>query len=176
MKAKTASPTTFAAALMRALLALMFVSVAARAHDADFALTSMEWNDQAGALEVIHRLHTHHAFDAAAIEQRGGGDFAGTESLAALGLYVEKRFAIADGDDAPIKLDFVGAKIEGDYVFVYQEAPLETAPTELRVRNDILVDLRPSQVNQVNVRLNSVNRTLVFDDNRRGKHQVVGGQ
>ncbi|MEM9169315.1 MAG: DUF6702 family protein [Pseudomonadota bacterium] len=146
------------------------IAGAARAHDADYALTSVAWNADAGSLEVIHRIHTHQAFDAAA--STAGNDapatFNGTKSLAALGLYVEKRFELTDGAGAPIPLEFVGAEIEGDYVLVYQEAARDAPPATIRVRNDILADLRPRQINHVNVMLDGPKRTLVFNEDRRG--------
>ncbi|MGF1543480.1 MAG: DUF6702 family protein [Parvularculaceae bacterium] len=151
------------------LLAIATAPLAARAHDANFALTSVEWNRRASAVEVIHRLHAHHALDSATAELgRGAEGFASAESLAALGLYIAQRFALADASGAPIALEFIGAEIEGDYIVVYQEAQLPAPPTALRVRSDILADLSPDQVNHVNVSIDGEKRTLVFDESRRG--------
>ncbi|MEM7568488.1 MAG: DUF6702 family protein [Pseudomonadota bacterium] len=161
------------ALLLGALLGWFGLLSAAQSHDARYALTTIDWNTDAKVLEVVHRLHTPHAFEAAALVQgTPNGEFQGTRSLAALGLYVDQRFSITDPQQGALVLGFVGAEVEGDYVFVYQEVRCENAPQVLAVRDDILADLQPSQINQVNIRLGEDSSTLVFTQATRGKALV----
>ena len=147
-----------------AMLAVI-APVSLRAHDADFALTTIEWNEAEDTLEIIHRLNTHHAFDAAALALTpSDGDFMSLKNLAALGLYVERHFALFDAQGIAIELEFVGAETQGDYALVYQEAKLVRAPDVLGVRNDILKDVQPGQINHVNITRRGKTRTLIFAD------------
>ncbi|MEO0412121.1 MAG: DUF6702 family protein [Pseudomonadota bacterium] len=133
------------------------------AHDAAFALTTIEWNDAAGALEIIHRLHTHDAAHAAMLTQdTADHSVMGPKNLAALGLYVERRFGLFNNQGIPIEVEFVGAEMQGDYALVYQEAALKRAPASLGVRNDLLNDIQSDQINHVNITLHEQTRTLVF--------------
>lgn len=155
--------------LQRLKAALVLISallhvVSAQAHDADFALTSITWNADTRALEIIHRLHTHHAFDGAALILRQS-KLAGTgpKEMAALGLYIERHFTVADGDGQALTPVFVGAELEGDDALVYQEVALPAAPTQLTIVNTILTALRPGQINHVTVAMPGIKKTLVFN-------------
>lgn len=156
-------------ATLQILISWGYAPISAQAHDAPYVLTSLEWNARTSSLEVIHRLHMHQALDAAAIDEHGSNIAVKYSSLAAVALYVEERFRVVDAESAPIQFLFVGAEVQGDYIFVYQEAILDDAPYNLRVRNDILTDQYANQVNQVNVMFMGKSRTLIFDKSNRGQ-------
>lgn len=135
------------------------------AHRAHSALTTIEWNARRSVLEVTHRLHAHDA-EATLVDVMGvvRPTLDDLETLARLALYVEARFALADGDGGEIALTLLGAEAEGLTAFIYQEASLEDAPQALRIRCDILRDVFESQVNQVNWRVGEDVRTATFSD------------
>ncbi|MDX2411204.1 MAG: hypothetical protein QNK34_04530, partial [Woeseiaceae bacterium] len=61
----------------------------------------------------------------------------------------------------PLALELVGAELDGDYALIYQEYPGQL-PSEIAVRDDILRDLFPQQVNRVNVTTEAGTQSLVF--------------
>ena len=152
-----------------ALAAALAAAVSANAHRAPGSLTSVRWNAQSGKTEIVHRLHSHDA-------ELGVGTIVGITDLSVLSLegrayialYVEERFTIA-GPDGRLNLDLIGAELAADHVLVYQEWPGRLTG-KIRVRDDILRDVFPAQVNQVNIDDGGTVRTLAFagDDGWRG--------
>jgi len=143
--------------------ATLVAAAGAPAHRAPGSLTSIEWNAESAKTEIVHRLHSHDA-------ELGVGEAAGVPDLsvlslegrATIALYVEERFAIAQGEDQ-IRLDLVGAELVADHLLVYQEWPAQLSGS-IRVRNDILRDVFPTQINQVNIADNGTVRTLAFSE------------
>ncbi|OYQ31700.1 hypothetical protein CHU95_21430 [Niveispirillum lacus] len=131
---------------------LMGFARTANAHRAKAALTLVTWNKAAGLLEIDHALHAH---DAEVALSRTGGvgapDLSRLEDQARLALYVEARFALTLPDGLTLPLKILGAELLGDNIHVYQEVPLTALPARLLVRNMILRDIFPTQINQVNV-------------------------
>lgn len=151
------------------LTAILAAAVSANAHRAPGSLTSVRWNAQSGKTEIVHRLHSHDA-------ELGVGTMVGVADLSVLSLegrayialYVEERFKIA-GPDGRLNLDLIGAELAADHILVYQEWP-GRLPGKIRVRDDILRDAFPAQINQVNIDDGGTVRTLAFsgDDGWRG--------
>lgn len=147
----------------RAAIAVMLLGIAlsSAAHREPGSLTSIEWNETAGKTEIIHRLHSHDA-------ELGIGAILGIPDLSVLdlegraniALYVEERFHIADkGGD--LVLDLIGAELAGDHILIYQEFA-GRLPTAIKVRDDILRDAYPAQVNQVNIKDGQATHSLIF--------------
>ena len=153
------------------LHAIVVLALAASAH-ADRqpgSLSTIKTNPSSGDIEIIHRLHNHdaelgvmtiHADRTLSLDQLRG--------RAQLALYIEERFFIAgliDGEvGAPLEIELIGAELDGEFVLVYQELKGEL-PLQLAVRNDILRDVFPEQVNHVNISLGGEIRSLTFKDN-----------
>lgn len=135
------------------------------------SLSTVKKSASTGNVEVIHRLHNHDA-ELGIMAARDDRSLSLDQLLgrAQLALYVEERFLLAtivDGEiGAPLDLQLIGAELEGEYVLVYQEysGPL---PAELAVRNDILRDVFPEQINHVNIALGGNVRSLTFKDKDR---------
>ncbi len=146
-----------------AVAMLLAAAPQALAHRAKAALATVAWNERTSSLEVTHRLHAHDAREALArVTDLPRPDLDTVEARARLGLYVEERFTLAHPGGEALPLELVGAALEGDYVFVFQEAALESPPDALEVRCEVLQDVFPDQVNTVNVELGGPVRTLVF--------------
>lgn len=132
------------------------------------SLSTIKIGASSGNIEIIHRLHSH---DAELGIMTAMNDLSlsidDLEGQAQLALYVETRFAVAaiDGDEigAPLALDLIGAEVDGDYVLVYQEFS-GSLPPNIAVRNDILRDVFPEQVNHVNIAINQRVYSLTFKD------------
>lgn len=143
------------------VLLLALAATVAHAHRAPGSLTTIEFNESTDKVEVVHRLHSHDA-------ELGVGKVIGDprlratdlESRAKIALYVEAHFAIRAGGEI-LPLELVGAEVAGDYLLVYQERE-GRLPARIAVRDDILRDAFPGQVNQVNVTDGELVRTLAF--------------
>jgi len=152
------------------LLATLFAATTCLAHRVPECMTTIERNPNTGTIEIVHRLHAHDAEQALAAALRKPQLTLDTlEAQAQLALYVEKRFQIVDrASGKPIELKLIGAELDGDDILVFQESntPL---PRSLAMRNDVLRETLPNQVNTVNISLDSQMRTLVFAKEDRWK-------
>lgn len=159
---RSTHPVRVGAAARRwlAFFALLF-AVSTPAHRAPGSLTTVEWNEQTGRTEIVHRLHSHDAeLGVGELLDQPGLSVLSLEGRATIALYVEERFAIL-GEGRRLPLDLVGAELVADFLLVYQEWP-DRLPTAVKVRNDILRDAFPAQVNEVNLAHRGVVRTLKF--------------
>lgn len=121
-------------------IVLISVSSLAFAHRGHGSWTEMDWvNDR---FEITHQIHLADAIrllEAMRVE----APIDSMEALALLALYVEARFAM-HRDGAPVLLDTLGAEIDDDFLYVFQEwvTPLpETMPT---ITSEVLLDIEPS--------------------------------
>ena len=146
--------------------ALLLIAAASHADRQPGSLSTVKFNTVSGNVEIIHRLHNHDA-ELGIMTVLDDRTLTLDELIgqAQLALYVEQRFNIAtvngDAVGAPLDLELVGAEPDGEFVLIYQElkGPL---PTRIAVRDDILRDVFPEQVNQVNIAAAGKVRSLVF--------------
>ncbi len=144
-------------------LALLASPGLALAHRAQSALTTVTWNARTRALEVVHRLHIHDALQALMEKTAfAAPDLTSVEARARLTLYVADRFALQHDDGAPIPLKALGAELDGDHVYIFQESYPDRIPQTLLIGCSYLQDVFPAQVNQVNAALGGPTRTLTF--------------
>ena len=148
------------------MLVLVLAATAASAHRMPGSLSTIKANPNTGGVEVIHRLHNHDA-EIGIITILNDRSFSLEQLLgrAQLALYVEERFLLAAVDNgsigAPLELELIGAELDGEFVLVYQELNGEL-PNEIAVRDDILRDVFPDQVNHVNIAIGGEVRSLTF--------------
>ena len=68
------------------------------------------------------------------------------------------------GAEGPLDIGLVGAELVGNYVFIYQEW-IEPLSANIFIKNDILREIYPLQINQVNIISGDSIRTLIFTEN-----------
>jgi len=141
------------------------------AHRLPGSLTSISVNQSTGVVEIVHRLHYHDAETGLAqLLGMPGFSLNTVEGRARLALYVEERFAVADQSsgepDQLLQLNLVGAEADGEFMLVYQEYNGQL-PGRLAIRNDILRDIFPAQVNQVNLSIGQHVKSLTFSGKDR---------
>ena len=140
------------------------------AHRQPEALTAISYNPNTESTEIVHQLHAHDAEQV--LEDLPNAEKTTIDSLegkARLALYVEERFALADQSGNPLTgVKLLGAELEGDTLYAYQEYA-KALPQTFRIRNDILRDTFPDQVNTVNVHTEAGIRTLVFSGKDKWK-------
>jgi len=148
------------------LFSCVMVTGIAAAHRMPGSLSTIKPNPNTGAIEVIHRLHNHDAeLGVITILNDRSMTLEQLVGRAQLALYVEERFLVAAVEDgsvgAPLSLELIGAELDGEFILVYQELKGEMPP-EIAVRNDILRDVFPDQVNHVNIAVGGEVRSLTF--------------
>ena len=142
---------------------LTALTVSAFAHREPGILTTIEWNNSIERTEIIHRIHTHDAeLGVAMVDNLPLLSVGNTEGMARIALYVENHFSILS-EESSLDIELVGAELIGDYIFVYQEwrNPLST---NIFIKNEILREIYPLQINQVNIISEGNIRTLTFTE------------
>jgi len=142
----------------RVLLCLLLTIICTNgfAHQQKTAVTRILFNASTGNIEVMHRFLLHDAEHAAGVVFGQAQDLIeSADSRALFGSYVINRFSIevidGSGDSTALRLDYVGEEIDGQFLWVYQEAEQIADVKGLRVVNLALRDVWPDQVNLVNI-------------------------
>ena len=115
---------SFAPSLGGAFLSLFMMS--SNAHEQKTAVTRILFNPSSENIEVMHRFLVHDAEHAAGqIFGVGQNLLESADSRALFSSYVVNRFSIdaelSTGEEIEMTLDYVGAEIEGQFLWVYQE-------------------------------------------------------
>jgi hypothetical protein len=123
-----------------ALLLLVFSGTAC-AHRGHAVWTDITWAGD--RFEIVHRMHLA---DAISVNRFMGGREAieAPRSLARVALYVEERFhrLPESGVDRP-RFETIGAEIEDDFIFVYQEWVTDLPERFPGLTNRVLLDIEP---------------------------------
>lgn len=151
--------------LFRVLIAaaLLCLGSAAAAHRFHAGIADISFNARTGSTEIVH---TYMAHDIEALLANLYGrqfDLTDPEDQDVLRKYVEPRFQLRGMDNAPLKLRWVGVTIDPTNVTIYQEIEQTPLWKASALRNAILVDFLPDQVNTVNLNEGNAVRTLTFD-------------
>ena len=158
LEIRTSAVTVATAALCVAALAF--------AHRMPGSISTVKRGASGDTIEIIHRLHTHDAeLGVAATLGKRNVSLETLVDRAQLALYVEERFLIAEYANGKIgnrlALELIGAEVDGEFVLVYQEFAGEL-PVEIAIRDSILRDVFPGQVNHVNVAIGGEVRSVTF--------------
>ena len=154
-------------ALSRRLVLLgggaVLLAPAAFAHRVEACFTTIEWNDAASTIEVVHRMHQHDAEVAigAAAGSNVDVDITKVRNQARAALYAEGRFQVSVAGKT-LAFDIVGAELRDDSVWIYRETKWAAAPAELVIADTILRDVFPAESNVVNVKMGARVRSVVF--------------
>ncbi len=143
------------------VLLMVFVVHTADAHRLSQSMTEIDWSPDRATLEIVHSVHLDDAM--LLLAQLGAPDGElDIETQAKLMLYTESHFELAQKGQ-PLELEPVGAQIQGDYLWIYQERGMAQYPRELEVTVTFMHALDAAQQNQVNLRIGDHVRTLRFD-------------
>ena len=145
-----------------ALCAALFLShTPASAHRAKTVFTIVEYAKDSGNIEVTHSIHMHDAQKA--LQHITGSLNPSMEQLefqARMLLHIAKFFTVKTDGEA-VKLENIGAEVEGDHIFFYFESAPVNKPKAISIRNDIYMDIFPDQVNQTNMKVDALIRTII---------------
>ena len=139
------------------------------AHEQKTAVTRILFNESTGNIEVMHRFFMHDAEHAAGVVFGEAQNLMeSADSRKFFSNYVINRFAIAaedsGGETTLLNLEYVGEEIEGQFLWVYQEAKQLKDLSALFVVHVALRDIWPDQANLVNVEKDGQIYSLSFAD------------
>lgn len=139
--------------------------LSAQAHRQKTTLSQIEWSETDKALYVTHSFHMHDA--ETALAARGiihKPDLTSLKARARLALYTAEHFNLSVGGEK-IELEILGAEFHARTVYVYQQVHLEDKPTAMTISADMLRDIIPGQINNVDVKLTKKVMSVQFKAN-----------
>lgn len=109
------------------------------AHRGSAVWTDIVWQDD--HFQITHRLHAADAL-LANRAMGGNGELDTLEQLARLALYVEAHFSLSSTAGNQSSVVTLGAELEDDFAFVYQEwFPVKQPNPFPEITNNLLTDL-----------------------------------
>ena len=163
-RTKTGMALTLSATrwLTRCVLSLLLLSVSslACAHRGHGSWTEMDWvNDR---FEITHQIHLADAIRLLeAMEVEAPID--SMEALALLALYVEARFSMHNDGGTPVVLETLGAEIDDDFLYVFQEWVTPLPATMPTITSEVLLDIEPSAQAFIHVEAPGITETFQLE-------------
>ena len=145
------------------LLALLLcASAAASAHRFHFGMTDISYNARTKSTEIVH-TYTAHDIDALLLARHGRQfDLGEPEDQQVLRKYIESQFWLAGKDGKRLPVKWVGMTVDAQSVTVYQELEQSPLSRTAVIRQGVLMDLLPEQVNTVNINEGGAVHSLTF--------------
>lgn len=132
-------------------LSVIFSGVAAiaAAHTYFFGFTEINLNQQSKHLEVIHQFTAHDIENVIAEIKQIHFSPEHPQYDEFIQQYIEQNFVLKE-KNKEISLHWIGSEVKRGQLFAYQESVNENFFTKLLVKNTILTNTYPKQVNTVN--------------------------
>jgi hypothetical protein len=130
------------------------------AHPLHTTLTQLSYDAAARVMTVSVRVFADDFGDAVMGRRRTDGRVAPTDSAALR--YVTGRLALRRADGAPIALQWCGMRRDGETLLLRFRAVGQPSPAGVRIRNALLAEMFPDQVNIVQASYGGARRTLLF--------------
>jgi len=145
------------------------MSVPVHAHQMRAALSTVLFNERTDRIEVMHRFFSHDAEHLLSVLLGPGADINDSaDDRNRFGIYVHDNFRLFTPAGDAIPLTLKGVEVDGDFLWVYQAAPIPQPPLSgLQIENFALRDVWPDQVNTVNVERDGRVQTVIFTPERQ---------
>ena len=148
--------------LLHGFIILVYWTAApAAAHSFFFGITDVTVNPGSGHIEIIHQFTAHDIENAVARQQKIQFSPEHQNYEQFIQQQFEDNFSIQMKELA-LPLSWVGLEVVRGKVFVYQQGPVKNFLSGLVVKNALLVDTYPEQVNTVNYQDNDIKGSLTF--------------
>jgi hypothetical protein len=152
--------------------ALFFISAVAYGHRFHAGITDISMNPTTGNTEIVHTFMAHDVEALLENLYQRQFDLSDAEDVLLFKKYFEKQFSIsdqttADQQNSRLKIKWVGAKVDPNYVIVFQEIERQYLPTQITIQQAVLTDFLSDQVNTININLTTGVRSLSFTRHRR---------
>jgi hypothetical protein len=158
--------------LKKILISIILVGVAASAaaHTFFFGLTDINLNSQNKHIEIIHQFTAHDIENTLAeLKQE---HFSPEHPMydQYIQAYFEKHFSLERNNKA-IQLNWLGFEVKRGQLYAYQESTTQNFLTDLVIKNTLLIDTYPKQVNTINYQdltsAKPLQGSLTYDQSRR---------
>lgn len=143
------------------MLAALALPPRASAHRYHTSVTRVEYNAEDHLVEIT--VQTFADDIEAALKRNGGGNVrldSKTSNQLVLE-YLRRAFEIRTGD-RKLELQWIGMELKGHSVWVYLQAKAPSGLSRASIRNNLLFEVFPDQVNIVNVIAEGKRASLVF--------------
>ncbi len=148
----TASPS--ACLLKRTFLAglcsLLLIPFYAQAHREKTVLTTITCNPRTELLEIVHRTFAHDVEHTLGNHLQAQGGLDNLEAQARISVELSNSFMLWDSKGKKIPLTLIGAELEAEYFFIYQEAPCSALSEITSVHHEMLRNYWPDMTNYLN--------------------------
>lgn len=135
----------------KVLFSIMFMGIAASvaAHRYFFGMTDINLNKQNKHIEIIHQFTAHDIENTLAeiTQEHFSPEHPKYEQY--IQTYFENNFEIKRGNKI-VQLNWLGFEVKRGQLFAYQESPHKNDLTNLMVKNTLLINTYPKQINTVN--------------------------
>ncbi len=142
--------------------ALICLSASAGAHRFHAGMTDISFNPRTGSTEIVHTYMAHDIEALLANLYQRQFDLSDPEDQEVLRKYVEQQFWMQAKDKSRLPLRWVGMTVDTQSVVIYQEAEQTPLSRAAVVRQGVLIDFLPDQVNTVNLTEAGETRSLTF--------------
>jgi len=130
-------------------IVLLGVATSVAAHTYFFGISEIDVNSETEHLEIVHQFTTHDIENAIAQQQQIHFSPAHPNYEKLIQQYFELNFTLTR-NKSPIKLNWLGIEFQRGQIFAYQESDNKNLLANLLVKNTILIDTYPKQMNTVN--------------------------
>lgn len=141
---------------------LWAVASIASAHTYFFGMTVLTLNGSTKTIEIIHQFTTHDVENSIAEQQQINFSPEHKNYESFIQSYVEAHFSLQHLDKQ-VKLNWIGIEVKSGNIYIYQEAPFESLLTGLLVKNDLLVNTYPKQINILNFQGIKIKGSITFN-------------
>ncbi|WDD98340.1 DUF6702 family protein [Thalassomonas actiniarum] len=138
----------------------------AAAHNFFFGITDLSVNPSSKHIEIIHQFTAHDIENAIAEQQQTHFSPEHKNYQGLIRQLFEQNFSVMEAQRA-LPLSWVGLEVVRGKVFVYQEGPAKNFLSGLVVKNTLLVDTYPEQINTLNYQDNDIKGSLTFTQLRK---------
>ena len=143
--------------------ALGSVLLSAQAHNFHAGIADVSYNERTGSTEIVHTYMAHDVDALLTNMYQRQFDLSTPEDQDVLRKYVEQQFSLQDRDHHKLPLRWVGMTVDAQSVVIYQEASQTPLSKAASIRNEVLTDFLPDEVNTVNINEAGGVHTLTFD-------------
>jgi hypothetical protein len=144
------------------LFSMLLVSASTQAHRQKTVLTTIQCNQRTELLEIVHRTFAHDVEHTLGSHLQSQGGLDNLEAQARISVELSNSFMLWDSTGEKIPLILIGAELDAEYLYIYQEAPCAALATITSVRHEMLRNYWPDMTNYLNLYDDSGTRSLIF--------------
>ncbi len=133
------------------LCSLLLIPFNAQAHREKTVLTTITCNPRTELLEIVHRTFAHDVEHTLGNHLQAQGGLDNLEAQARISVELSNSFMLWDSKGKKSPLTLIGAELEAEYFFIYQEAPCSALSEITSVRHEMLRNYWPDMTNYLNV-------------------------